>query len=42
MKLNNMRNTFFKKLDSKTGWGKEQVKAAFDETAFELLDEEVI
>ncbi len=41
MKFSEFREEFFKRIDSKTGWGKEQIKTTFNDTYFELSSEEI-
>lgn len=38
-KFSDFRKEFFKRLDEKTGWGKEQLKKLFDDTYFEMSNE---
>ena len=37
--LADFRKLFFKRLDKKTGWGKEEVKKEFDDAFFESCTE---
>ena len=41
VKLYEFRKKFFENLESKTGWGKEEIKRLFDETIFELSDSKI-
>lgn len=38
-KFSEFRTEFFKQLESKTGWGKEQIKTLFDDTYFKMSNE---
>lgn len=40
-KFSDFRKEFFKRLDEKTGWGKEQLKRLFDDTYFEMSNENI-
>lgn len=40
-KFSDFRTQFFKNIDTKTGWGKEQLKKLFDDTYFELSNETI-
>ncbi len=40
-KFTNFRKKFFEKLETKTGWGKEQIKTIFNDTYFEMLNETI-
>lgn len=37
--FSDFRKEFFKRLDIKTGWGKEQLKTLFDDIYFEMSNE---
>lgn len=39
--LNELQINFYKKLDKKTGWGKEEVKREFERALAEILIEEL-
>ena len=39
LKISELREKFYIKLDRKTNWGKEQVKKLFDDTLAELYGE---
>ncbi len=41
VKFSDFRNNFFEKLETKTGWGKEQIKTLFNDTYFEMLNETI-
>ncbi len=41
LKFSNFRKKFFENLETKTGWGKEQLKKLFDDTYFELSNENI-
>ena len=38
MKYNEFRNVFFKELDKKTGWGKNEIKELFDNVFIYLIN----
>lgn len=40
-KFSDFRKEFFKKLEEKTGWEKEQLKKLFDDTYFEMSNENI-
>ncbi len=41
VKFKDFRKKFFENLDTKTGWGKEHLKKMFDDTYFELSNENI-
>ena len=41
IKFSDFRTKFFENLEEKTGWGKEQLKKMFDDTYFELLNDNI-
>ena len=41
MEFKAFREKLFKKIESKTGWGKEQIKDAFEEVYFEMCDSKI-
>ena len=40
-KFSDFRKKFFENLETKTGWGKEQLKKLFDDTYFEMSNENI-
>ena len=40
-KFSDFRTKFFENLEEKTGWGKEQLKKMFDDTYFEMSNENI-
>jgi len=40
-KFSDFRKKFFENLDTKTFWGKEQLKTLFDDTYFEISNENI-
>ncbi len=40
-KFSDFRKKFFENLETKTGWGKEQIKTIFNDTYFEMSNETI-
>lgn len=40
-KFSDFRTEFFNQLDTKTGWGKEQIKTLFNDTYFKMSNENI-